>query len=156
MPFIKLLSSDGETFEIDVEIAKCSTVIKSMVEDLDEDEVEAEVLHLQNVHSAILKTILEWATYHKDDPQLFEDDDGQDFRTDNISPWDVEFFNVNQSILYELIVAANFLDIKGLLEVACKTMANLTKDKTPEEIWKTFNIKKKFTDPDEDQGDGIM
>lgn len=53
--------------------------------------------------------------------------------------------------LETLLQAANYLDIKGLLDVTCKTVANMIKGKTPEEIRKTFNIKNDFTEEEEAQ-----
>ncbi|XP_054930335.1 S-phase kinase-associated protein 1 isoform X1 [Dermacentor andersoni] len=152
MPVIKLQSSDGEVFEIDVEIAKASVTIKTMLEDLGMDDDEDEVVPLPNVNSAILKKVIHWATYHKDDPPPPEDDENKEKRTDDISSWDADFLKVDQGTLFELILAANYLDIKGLLDVTCKTVANMIKGKTPEEIRKQFNIKNDFTPSEEEQG----
>ncbi|CAH0669003.1 unnamed protein product [Spodoptera exigua] len=151
MPNIKLQSSDSEIFTVDVEIAKCSITIKTMLEDLGMEDDEEEVVPLPNVNSAILKKVIQWATYHKDDPPLPEDDENKEKRTDDISSWDADFLKVDQGTLFELILAANYLDIKGLLDVTCKTVANMIKGKTPEEIRKTFNIKNDFTAAEEDQ-----
>ena len=143
MPTIKLQSFDGEVFPVDVEIAKQSVIIKTMLEDLGMDEEDDEdVVPLPNVNAAILKKVIEWATYHKDDPPLPEDDENKEKRTDDICSWDADFLKVDQGTLFELILAANYLDIKGLLDVICKTIAKMIKGKTPEEIRKTFNIKK--------------
>lgn len=47
--------------------------------------------------------------------------------------------------------AANFLDIKPMLDLTCKTLANMIKGKTPEEIRTTFNIENDFTLEEEEQ-----
>ena len=47
--------------------------------------------------------------------------------------------------LTDMLKAANYLDIKPLLDTGCKTVANMIKGKSPEEIRKTFNITNDFT-----------
>ena len=88
---------------------------------------------------------------HKDDLPPPEDDENREKVTDDISTWDMEFLKVDQGTLFELILAANYLDIKGLLDVTCKTVANMIKSKQAEEIRKTFNIKNDFTLAEEEQ-----
>ena len=58
---------------------------------------------------------------------------------------------VEQSTLFDLILAANYLDIKGLLDVTCMSVANMIKGKSPEDIRKHFNIKNDFTPEEEEQ-----
>lgn len=67
-------------------------------------------------------------------------------------PWNLQSFLCSFfiSLLFR-VQAANYLDIKGLLDVTCKTVANMIKGKTPEEIRKTFNIKNDFTEEEEAQ-----
>ena len=57
MPSIKLQSHDGETFFVDVEIAKQSVTIKTMLEDLGVDEDDEEGVPLPNVNGAILRKV---------------------------------------------------------------------------------------------------
>ena len=61
------------------------------------------------------------------------------------------YVTVEQDILFELILAANYLDIKPLLDLTCATVASMIKGKTPEEIRKIFNIVNDFTPEEEAQ-----
>ena len=148
---MKLQSSDGENFEVDVEIAKVFNIIKTMIEDLGLDEDDDEPVPLPNVNGAILRKVIEWATHHKNDPPPPEDDENREKRSDDIDAWDQEFLKVDQGTLLELILAANYLDIEGLLDVTCKTVASMIKGKTTEEMRKTFNIMNNFTPEEEEQ-----
>lgn len=147
---IKLESSDEQVFEVAREIAEMSVTVKHMLDDVDADSENA--IPLPNVSGKILAKVIEWATYHHENPEPAPTADGADAaaaaadakdqkRTDDISPWDKEFCDVEQPTLFELILAANYLDIKPLLDLGCKSVANMIKGKSPEEIRKTFNIK---------------
>ena len=49
-----------------------------------------------------------------------------------------------------LLQAANYMDIKPLLDLTCAKVASMIKGKTPEQIRKTFNITNDFT-PEEEE-----
>lgn len=83
---IKLQSSDGKIFDVEVEIAKY--FIK---EELDTDEKEKKIV--LNVNSKILRKIIEWIIHHKDDPPSTEEDNIK-WETDDIDPWDATFLDV--------------------------------------------------------------
>ncbi|XP_034947886.1 S-phase kinase-associated protein 1-like isoform X2 [Chelonus insularis] len=148
MTTIKLQTNDGEIFEVDTKIAKLSGTIKCLVEDLNpnddqDDDREDEIIPLSEVNSTILRKVIEWATYHQDDPLPLEDNDIMvPKRSDDISEWDANFLKVDQKILFEIIAAANYLDVKGLMEVSCKTVANMIKGRSLAELRALFGEKK--------------
>ncbi|KZT60467.1 E3 ubiquitin ligase SCF complex, Skp subunit [Calocera cornea HHB12733] len=147
---INLTTSDNETFTVDKKVAEKSVLIKNMLEDVGESD---QAIPLPNVTASVLKKVLEWCEHHKDDPAPPENEDKDDTRkrTTDISEWDQKFIAVDQEMLFEIILAANYLDIKALLDVGCKTVANMIKGKTPEEIRKLFNIVNDFTPEEEAQ-----
>ncbi|KAF9428453.1 hypothetical protein BGZ94_002330 [Podila epigama] len=152
-----LTSSEGTEFIVDRDIADKSMLLKCMLDDIGEI---GQAVPLPNVSGPILTKVIEYCTHHRDDPnfQSANDDAAAD-----IDEWDLEYCKVDQGTLYEMILAANYLDIKPLLDLTCKTVANMIKGllianaisghgpKSPEEIRKTFNITNDFTPEEEDQ-----
>lgn len=98
-----------------------------------------------------MKKIIEYCEHHKDDPiPPPEEDNDRLKRATDITEWDAKFLQVDQEMLFEILLAANYLDIRSLLDVASKTVAGMMKGKSTEEIRKTFNITNDFT-PEEEQ-----
>ncbi len=152
MAIIKLQSSNGDVFPVDMEIAKKSNTLRTMLNDLGiEDSSEEEIVPLPNVTTDILRKVIEWCTFHKDDPEPNEDsDEFWEKVTNEITGWDADFVKIDLETLFELTLAANYLDVKGLLDVLCKAVANLIiAAKTPEGIRKLFNVKNDFTREEE-------
>ncbi|GLH07542.1 S-phase kinase-associated protein [Gryllus bimaculatus] len=122
-----------------------------MLDNLGIEEGEDDIVPLPNVHSTILKKVIEWSTYHKDDPPAPEDDPNVEKKIDDICSWDANFLQVDNATLFDFIVTANYLDIKSLLEASCKTVAKMLIGKSSEELRRTFNIENDFTESDEEQ-----
>ncbi|KAG0648397.1 E3 ubiquitin ligase complex SCF subunit [Hyphodiscus hymeniophilus] len=148
---IILLSNDGVQVTVDRLVAERSMLIKNMLEDLGDTALETPV-PIPNVNESVLKKVIEWCEHHKNDPPTTVDDDSDSRKkTTDIEEWDQKFMQVDQEMLFEIILASNYLDIKPLLDVGCKTVANMIKGKSPEEIRKTFNITNDFTPEEEEQ-----
>ncbi|KAG9240124.1 Skp1 family, dimerization domain-containing protein [Calycina marina] len=149
--FITLVSNDSESIIVEKEVAERSMLIKNMMEDLG-DAVLSVPVPIPNVNAQVLKKVIEWCTHHRADPATAADDDSDSRKkTTDIDEWDQKFMQVDQEMLFEIILASNYLDIKPLLDVGCKTVANMIKGKSPEEIRKTFNITNDFTPEEEEQ-----
>ncbi|KAL0334570.1 UNVERIFIED_CONTAM: SKP1-like protein 1A [Sesamum calycinum] len=146
---IVLKSSDGETFEVEEAVALESQTIKHMIEDNCADTS----IPLPNVTSKILAKVIEYCKRHVDAAAKASADSTASDKVaeDDLKAFDAEFVKVDQGTLFDLILAANYLNIKSLLDLTCQTVADMIKGKTPEEIRKTFNIKNDFTPEEEEE-----
>ena len=144
---LTLVSSEGEKMQISVKAAQRSQMIKRIIDDFP-NETE---IPLENVRSNILKKIKEYLDHYQDtDPKEIERPLASQNYQECVDPWDFEFINVDLDLIFEIMLASNYMDIKPLLELATSKVASIIKGKTPEEIRKTFNVQKEFT-PEEEQ-----
>ena len=109
---LKLQSSDGAVFSVDLAVARLSVTIRTMMDDLGLEGAE-DAVPLPNVKGDVLKKVLEWCGKYKD--TSYKSAEGYENKYE-LSEWDVEFFKVEQAMLFDLILAANYLDIESLLE----------------------------------------
>ncbi|GAB2303640.1 SKP1-like protein 1A [Dionaea muscipula] len=138
---VVLRSSDEEIFEVDIDVASESQTIKHSIEDDD----SGRVIPVPNVDGHTLAKVIEYCKKHVETPKS-DDRDAQDA----LRAWDTEYMKIDQNTLFELILAANYLNIKGLLDLTCQTVADMIKGKSPEEIRAMFNIKNDFTPQEEE------
>jgi S-phase kinase-associated protein 1 len=143
---LNLLSRENTPFEVSKQIGCMSELVKTMVEGGDETDIP-----LPNVKAEILKKVIEYMVYHTDNlPKEIEKPLKSSVMTEVVCKWDAQFVEVDQEILFELILAANYMDIKPLLDLTCAKVASMIKGKTPEQIRKTFNIKNDFLPAEEE------
>ena len=133
-----------------------------MMNDLEEhEEGEDTKIPLPNVDSSTFATLLQWLGQHLDaqaaarPPSIFAPEP-QPATNPNIEARDERFCEGvistedGLSPLFVLLMAANYLDVKPLMEVICTFFANMIKGKTPEQIREALGIENDFT-PEEEE-----
>ncbi|UMM43446.1 hypothetical protein L5515_018935 [Caenorhabditis briggsae] len=113
-PAFKIRSCDGDIFIAQdwlIQKSKCFSVVYPYMKD------SAQPLQT-TVSSFIFEKIVQWCYHHRnnDDSTLFQ-------RT--VPEWDAQFLQSNNAIVLHLIEAAYRLEIKGLLNIACRAVSTM-------------------------------
>jgi len=164
---VELISKEGDKFPVAIGVANMSELVKSMMEDKDEDDDDDDddeedadkkvsgkttEIPLPNVKSEVLKKVIEFCEHHLAEPMTeVEKPLKSQNMADVVQKWYADFVDLEQVLLFELILAANYMDIKPLLDLTCATVASMIKGKTPDEIRTTFNITNDFSPEEEAQ-----
>jgi len=144
---ITLKSSDGETFEVSEAVAIESQTIKHMIE----DDCADNAIPIPNVTGKILAKVIEYCKKHVEAAAASTSSDKKGSEVD-LKSWDAEFVkqvDVNQHTLFEILLAANYLNIKNLQDLCCQTVADIMKDKKVEEVRTMFNVVNDFSPEEE-------
>ena len=141
-----LVSSDNQKIELDTESAQKSHLLKGLMTDFNSQQQEP--IQLPDIKYDILKKVVEYLTYYKDKtPKDIPKPMPSANLSEVIDEWDVNFINsIELDNVFDLINAANYMDISSLLDLSCAKIASLMKGKTAQEIRTMFNIECDLTD----------
>jgi hypothetical protein len=144
-PTITLLSSEGDVIKMNISAAKMSPILNEILIINDENEEngeenDAEAMELP-IKTAVLKKVIEYCNYHSEEPttlrkgccvwkkKTFEELDRQfiDSMDGTFSYFAVtkDLQRWNSSMLFDLLLAANFLHIESLLDLAIVKVASM-------------------------------
>jgi S-phase kinase-associated protein 1 len=151
---ITLKANDGEEFIVPELVAIQAKTIRLMIE----DDLTQDVIPLPNMRSKTLAKVIEYCKRladAADASKASEEGGSTSWASPNVSDemqktWEKQFIDVDQETLFDLMMAANFLDMKELLVLTCQKVADMIKKKNVEEIRQIFGIKNDFT-PEEEE-----
>ncbi|KAF7037966.1 hypothetical protein CFC21_048226 [Triticum aestivum] len=156
---ITLKSSDGMLFKVSEAAARLSVVLADMI---DQDCAKG-IIQLPNVDARALATVIEYCNEHADATATANPDANHgvaegssscnsEASSEVLKEWDRKLVDgLSQDALYDLIMAVNFLHIKGLLDAACQKVADMIKGKSVEQTRKMFGIATDFTEEEEEE-----
>ena len=141
---LTLTSSDNQKIQIDSKSAERSHLLKGLIADYNQKDD----IPLPDIKYDILKKVVEYLAHYKEkEPQQIPKPlPSQDLK-EVTDEWDVNFINgMDLDSVFDLINAANYMDISSLLDLACAKIASLMKGKSAAEIRAMFNIECDLTE----------
>ncbi|CAN4126602.1 unnamed protein product [Withania somnifera] len=142
---VTLRSNDDDEFEVEEAAVIQSEMIKNMIE----DGCATSVIPLPIIDSKTLTKVIEYLNKHitkdeKEDPvEIGEEDD--------LKELDEQFLNMNLEELFDVIMAANYLNIHGLMELCCQSAADRLKNKSVRAVREMLKITNDLTEEEEQE-----
>ena len=148
-PTIKLVTKEGKEIEITKKAAELSEFLKTAINDYPNEASYP----LNEIDEKNAEKIKEYLTHFDGVPPAEIEKPLQSNEMKNLTDeWSAGFVDkISLEDLINLTVAANYMGINSLLDLCCAKIASLCKDKSEEEIFKTFNITENLTDEEKNK-----
>ncbi|XP_059281379.1 SKP1-like protein 11 [Lycium ferocissimum] len=134
---LTLISSDGDKFELEQSIAIQSLTIKNMVED------DYTTIPLPNVDTETLTKVIDYMKMHAVEKT--------EMNQEELKKFDELFVKGSFDEVYEVVLAANYLDIKSMMDLLCQSIADRIKNKSVNAVRKIFNVDNDYTPEEEEE-----
>ncbi|XP_055816840.1 SKP1-like protein 1 [Solanum dulcamara] len=149
---VTLKSNDDKEFEVEEAAVIQSEMIKNMIE----DGCATSVIPLPNIDSKTLTKVIEYLNKHitknEDEDEEEKDDNGKAVETaeeDDLKEFDEQFVSVDWEELFDIIMAANYLNINELMELCCQSAADRLKNKSVRAVREMLKITNDLTEEEE-------
>ena len=144
---ITLKTSEGLLILMPEKYARRCITLRNLLDDIDEAEVGVIPVPISKF---VLTKIIEFCTKYEDDHiKELESKELEskelEWRINPLEGWNKDFVSVSHEILFEMIKGANYIDLKQMLDICCKSIADQIKGQSPTEIKKIFGIEGDFT-----------
>ena len=133
---MKVITKDEVELTINAEIIPIIVTIKHMCDDIGTEDAP---IPISTIDSNIFKKIIEFCENHIK-PE-----------SDEKKAWEQEYVKMDENLIAEILVAANYLDIKPLIDITSTEIAKIISRKSVEEIRELFGIVNDFTPEEEEQ-----
>ena len=140
------ISNDDYPAEVSLKVARMSKLVESNFEDDEEndsdDETEVKEIPLPNVSGDVLKKVIEYCEHYQNDEEMTSIQTPlKSSKLDElVQAWYANYVQVDQQMLFDLVAAANYMDIKPLLDLTCLAVSIEIKGKSAEELQEMFDI----------------
>jgi len=140
---VNLVACDGNVVTVERNVACMMGFIKTILEISASSDTD--VIPVM-ITSQELTKIVEYCRFHAE-----ADRPDSGISEDDVRSWDEEYIKMDRESLFQLILSVNYMDVRELLDLACKTVSSMLRGKTPEEIRQEFEIRNDLTPQEEEQ-----
>jgi len=141
------------------EISRKAALMCGLVKNILEGDKTADDIEIKKVDASTLEHVVEYLEHrHKElkktgklPAEIQKPIRSTEMRKIVGDSWDADFINKHtKAVIFEIILGANYMDIKSLLHLGCAKIATLIKGKSPEEIKQILSTDDEVHDSQDD------
>ncbi|KFD57912.1 hypothetical protein M514_01145 [Trichuris suis] len=112
---ITIQCMDLMILQADANIMKACAAFNDMAQEIPSEKEKT--VFLYGIKGNAMKKVIEWCEHHAEDQLTTNEETYGKSSSPTITSWDIEFFQMDTNEMLDLLMAAYYLEVKGLKEV---------------------------------------